>query len=786
MSVQQEEIETSKMSDKELIAYLMKKNAQLEQKNLKTEEKLKNALSKAKVAETEAKNAQAKAKEAEDKANEAEAKAKDAEDKANEAEAKAKDAEKRAHTAENQLAANIVVMRKGLENINEIISRLHRRNYDIDKVMKLKQDEAIDSLLKDFGNWVNNAKSWLGLSPFIVGGESIGSSSSSTTVDSNATTEEEIKKLKELQKQAAQYKSNSKAARDIIDKQNELVIKIVESLIAKHKKVEPWLESMYNLAKKDFQNTKPPKKKSPGKQAKNHYANARKDKSTGKVPKKCRKCQHGEYVPVGQQATNLIAEINRTKERLEPLTLVTEIYQCTECGDLFFLHDENTPHPVYPNYCVDCLSMIRVAELLFQGIPVNRFEAAFIKEFGAGKDVIQRSLHKFVQFYLKPLQEQIIEELKGSPVLICDETSFRVLEDMGMGLKGHQNLQAEENENENEDSDDKAENKKKKKPRSKTYITALTSGPSFQHKLSVYNYIGPRSTEALGKVLLPYTNCEYLITDGYSGYQSLIKKNVINAKQQCCLVHIRREFFKALCPKEYVKQFENMNDDEIGKFIKDGLTGNSPHTHQMLCILDAFSKIYALETLVDYQDQGPKNQSFILNIRAKQAGIIHEMGIIVREIAKGRVKKSETSDEYSSLNSSDLYAKACVYFLNQEKQMKTFLESTIVAPDSNWVENQIRPTTMLRKVIYHKNTVERMNDLAIIYSVFQTLHLNGIDAESFLKAYCSDLYFHCLEAGYTKEHRENDKSLDKQIRNWETTFPEYAKSFDFTKVLPFK
>ena len=742
MSVQQEEIETSKMSDKELITYLMKKNAQLEQKNLKTEEKLKNALS------------------------------------------KAKDAEKRAHTAENQLAANIVVMRKGLENINEIISRLHRRNYDIDKVMKLKQDEAIDSLLKDFGNWVNNAKSWLGLSPFIVGGESIGSSSSSTTVDSNATTEEEIKKLKELQKQAAQYKSNSKAARDIIDKQNELVIKIVESLIAKHKKVEPWLESMYNLAKKDFQNTKPPKKKSPGKQAKNHYANARKDKSTGKVPKKCRKCQHGEYVPVGQQATNLIAEINRTKERLEPLTLVTEIYQCTECGDLFFLHDENTPHPVYPNYCVDCLSMIRVAELLFQGIPVNRFEAAFIKEFGAGKDVIQRSLHKFVQFYLKPLQEQIIEELKGSPVLICDETSFRVLEDMGMGLKGHQNLQAEENEN--EDSDDKAENKKKKKPRSKTYITALTSGPSFQHKLSVYNYIGPRSTEALGKVLLPYTNCEYLITDGYSGYQSLIKKNVINAKQQCCLVHIRREFFKALCPKEYVKQFENMNDDEIGKFIKDGLTGNSPHTHQMLCILDAFSKIYALESIVDYQDQGPKNQAFILNIRAKQAGIIHEMGIIVREIAKGRVKKSETSDEYSSLNSSDLYAKACVYFLNQEKQMKTFLESTIVAPDSNWVENQIRPTTMLRKVIYHKNTVERMNDLAIIYSVFQTLHLNGIDAESFLKAYCSDLYFHCLEAGYTKEHRENDKSLDKQIRNWETTFPEYAKSFDFTKVLPFK
>lgn len=42
MSVQPKESDTSKMSDKELIAYLMKKNAQLEQKNLKTEEKLKN------------------------------------------------------------------------------------------------------------------------------------------------------------------------------------------------------------------------------------------------------------------------------------------------------------------------------------------------------------------------------------------------------------------------------------------------------------------------------------------------------------------------------------------------------------------------------------------------------------------------------------------------------------------------------------------------------------------------------------------------------------------------
>lgn len=53
MSVQQEEIETSKMSDKELITYLMKKNAQLEQKNLKTEEKLKTHFLKQKMLKSE-------------------------------------------------------------------------------------------------------------------------------------------------------------------------------------------------------------------------------------------------------------------------------------------------------------------------------------------------------------------------------------------------------------------------------------------------------------------------------------------------------------------------------------------------------------------------------------------------------------------------------------------------------------------------------------------------------------------------------------------------------------
>ena len=106
----------------------------------------------------------------------------------------------------------------------------------------------------------------------------------------------------------------------------------------------------------------------------------------------------------------------------------------------------------------------------------------------------------------------------------------------------------------------------------------------------------------------------------------------------------------------------------------------------------------------------------------------------------------------------------------------------IIPPDTNVIEGQIRPLTILRKNIYQKNADWGMHDLCAIYTVMQTLKRNDIDAEKFLINYSNALYYHCLEKGYEIELR-GCKDINKQIRHWD--FEALSKDFDFKKFLPF-
>ena len=76
-----------------------------------------------------------------------------------------------------------------------------------------------------------------------------------------------------------------------------------------------------------------------------------------------------------------------------------------------------------------------------------------------------------------------------------------------------------------------------------------------------------------------------------------------------------------------------------------------------------------------------------------------------------------------------------------------------------------------------------MHDLTAIYTVMQTLKINGFDAEKFLMKYSNHLYYHCLEKGYEEELKLG-KDPTKQKRDWD--FEDLSKDFDFSKFLPYK
>ena len=53
-----------------------------------------------------------------------------------------------------------------------------------------------------------------------------------------------------------------------------------------------------------------------------------------------------------------------------------------------------------------------------------------------GTDSIARELHTYVTYYIMSLVNIIIDKLKDSPVLLSDETEFRVLQSQGRGYRG--------------------------------------------------------------------------------------------------------------------------------------------------------------------------------------------------------------------------------------------------------------------------------------------------------------------------------------------------------------
>ena len=68
----------------------------------------------------------------------------------------------------------------------------------------------------------------------------------------------------------------------------------------------------------------------------------------------------------------------------------------------------------------------------------------------------------------------------------------------------------------------------------------------------------------------------------------------------------------------------------------------------------------------------------------------------------------------------DIYSRACVYWYQQRPFIKEFLNDPLVPPDTNIVEQAIRPITVFRKNANWKATISYMEDLCMLYSLFMS------------------------------------------------------------------
>ncbi len=262
---------------------------------------------------------------------------------------------------------------------------------------------------------------------------------------------------------------------------------------------------------------------------------------------------------------------------------------------------------------------------------------------------------------LEPILLKMKEKMIASDYIQADETTIKVLK---------------------HGSGEKMQKKKKiSKKLHQGYLWPYTDGENI-----VFEYKPGRGREGPVNFLQNFDG--WLQTDGYAGYNEVIKKNKIT--HIMCWAHARRKFFDAL---EY--------DNESAKLV-------------ILLI----KKLYAVEREAhdickNYDERGRLRLE-------KSTPILEEMKKVL-ESFRGKI-----------LPQSPI-GKAVSYALNHWGQLSKFVENGKVEIDNNRIENKIRPVALGRKNWLFAGSEAGAERSALFYTIFGTCKIHGINPYDYLK-----------------------------------------------------
>ena len=197
------------------------------------------------------------------------------------------------------------------------------------------------------------------------------------------------------------------------------------------------------------------------------------------------------------------------------------------------------------------------------------------------------------------------------------------------------------------------------------------------------------------------------------------------------------------------------DEEECREFVMKDIKEASDK-YLIYSAFNAINKIYALEYSVDYSRDDYLKQTAL--VRTKCRELLENADIVMDEM----IKRHMSPKFYLEPKKRDAYSRACVYWYQQRLFIRQFLNDPAVPPDTNIVEQAIRPITVFRKNSNWKASIFYMEDLCMLYSVYMTAKKNGIrDVYGWLRNYCRNLYAFCLEKQWTACIKDG-KSLTKK------------------------
>ena len=410
-----------------------------------------------------------------------------------------------------------------------------------------------------------------------------------------------------------------------------------------------------------------------------------------------------------------------------------------------------------PNREITCEACIQIADGAYKGFPLNKITEAFRKFMNTGNNTLYYSMHDFVEIYIDPLYQRIMEHAQKADTLIVDGTPFPVLAAQGKMIDSTVK--------------DKLEKGQEHTPHSTNYVLSMTSTVYAQEQFVCYGFSESRSAEEIRKVITKDFCFKNLQSDAYAVYPGIASEH--NATWATCLIHWRRELIKASLSEKVKNELQGLSDEELlSKFETELKNGSVPLT--FVIVIDAIGKIFAYEEPVSQ----PGEKFRQLRMKQRQTvitEIMDRIDEIMQSVSKDRViLKGNT---YCA-SKSDPYAKACVYYMNNRDGLRAFLFNPDIEPSSNTVERTIRNLAIFKKNVFWLGSYNGVNDMNKIYSVFATAKANDIDIVEFLREYCHALYKYCIEKKWTEEIK-NGKNPEKKIIDWD--MKELSKGFDFNE-----
>ena len=239
---------------------------------------------------------------------------------------------------------------------------------------------------------------------------------------------------------------------------------------------------------------------------------------------------------------------------------------------------------------------------------------------------------------------------------------------------------------------------KLKESKAKKYMWLYKTG-ELENQVILYDYQKTRSSSCPEKFLKGFEG--YLQTDGYVGYNKLVKENK-NIKHINCMAHIRRKFYEAIAPI--------LKNEEALKNSKAAIGFN-------YC-----EEIYKLEQEIKNQHLEDKDfyQKRYEIRQEKLKPLLEEFSNFVK-------------DELENSLQSNATGKALKYANNCLPNMDKILEDGSLEIDNNAAERAIKPFVIGRKNWLFSNTSRGAKASATLYSIIETAKANNLVAERYLK-----------------------------------------------------